>query len=145
MTVVETHANLRRTREAAALIRYEPNGSISATNVQDAIEEAASSPPAIVPTAVNFGMSPYTVLATDNFLAVDTSGGAITINLPVATSRAGVPLTIKDVTGNALANNVTINPNGAEKVDTLAPYLIDADFGGARFVPKASGGWTVDA
>lgn len=145
MTVVNTQEALRRTRESARLERYEPGGSISATNVQDAIEQASTQPPAVIGTPVTVIMSPYVPLPTDTFLLVDTSGGPITINMPAASTRNGVPLTVKDDSGNASTNNITINLNGAETVDGLAPWLVNADFGAVRLVPKAGSGYKVDA
>jgi hypothetical protein len=140
MTTVRT--DLGNTKESARRERFEPTGSITATNVQKAIEQAVSQPIAIVPTAVAFAASPYTVLATDVALYVDPTGGAITINLQASAARAGVPLIIKDVTGHAAANNISLVGNGAETTDSLATYLINADFGGVTLNPL-TGGYTV--
>lgn len=137
MALVKT--DLGNTKESAKRLRFEPFGSISATNVQDAIEEAASSPPVVTETAVNFAASPYTVPVTATFLAVDTSGGPITINLGAASARAGVPLTIKDVTGNAAANNITINRAGADTIEGLTAISVNVDFGGFHLTPRTGG------
>lgn len=141
MTLVST--NLANTRESARQVRYEPTGSISATNVQKAIEQAASQPPAVAATSVTFAMSPYTVLSTDNWLYVNTSGGAVTINMQAAVARAGVPLLIKDISGNGLANPISVVPSGAETIDSLSPYPLTGDFVGAQFNPRAGVGYTV--
>lgn len=130
--------DLGDTRESARRLRFEPVGLITDTDVQKAIERAATQVQPITSTAVTFGMSPYTVLPTDTVLYVDTAGGAITINLQAAASRNGVPLSIKDVTGHANANNITITPNGAETIDTLAMLPINADFGGYKLAPRAA-------
>jgi len=140
MTTVRT--DLGNTKESARRERFEPTGSITATNVQKAIEQAVSQTTALVPTAIAFAASPYTVLASDLALYVDTVGGAITINLPAQASRASVPLIIKDVTGHAAANNISLVGNGAETTDSLATYLIAADFGGVALNPL-TGGYTV--
>lgn len=134
MTIVRT--DLGDTRESASELRFSPVGAVTKTNVQAAIEQVATqvAPPAppVVGTNINFGMSPYTVLAADTVLYVDTSGGAVEIRLQAALDRAGVPISIKDVTGNAAANNITLTPNGAETIDGLASLPIDVDFGGYR-------------
>jgi hypothetical protein len=137
----------------ARRIRYEPQAAIAATNVQDAIQAvqanvvaAASSPPAIVPTAVNFAMSPYTVLATDYLLEVDTSGGAITIQTQASASRANKPFTVKDISGNAAANNISVVRTGAETLDGLTTYPLDSDFRSLTFKPKLAGtGYEVES
>jgi hypothetical protein len=140
MTVLRS--DLHNTRQSARELRFEPTGSITATNIQGAIQQAASQPIVLVPTAVNFAASPYTVKATDTFLAVDTSGGIVVIDLQAEASRLGVPLTIKDVTGHAAAHPMSVVPNGAETVDTLAPYPLAGDFAGVTLIPH-TGGYTV--
>lgn len=134
MTQVQT--NLRNTRERARQLRFEPVGAVTQTNVQKAIEQvsASSASQAITPTGVN--VSPYAVLVTDTVLYVDTAGGPITINLATGSSRGGIPLTVKDITGHAAANPITIVPNGGETIDGQANYPIGNDFGGVRLYPR---------
>lgn len=126
--------DLRETVESARRIRFEPSLLNSATNVQDAIGQAG----AIFPTNVTVGMSPYTPAATDQLLLVDTSAGAVTINLAPSASRI-LPLEIKDKTGNADVNVITINRNGAETIDTQVSVPIDSKFGAIKMVPKTGG------
>lgn len=57
----------------------------------------------------------YTVLSTDQFVEVDSSAGATTINL-LAAADYGLVLTIK----NMGANTVAVTPDGAETIDTVA-------------------------
>lgn len=137
MTTVRT--DLGNTKESARRIRVEPFGSITETDVQEALEQIASLPFTVVSTPIAFAASPYTVLVTDAALYVDPTGGAITINLPAQATRGGVPLTIKDVTGHAAANNISLVANGAENTDGLATFLISADFGGVTLNPLTGG------
>lgn len=143
MTVVGT--DMRITREAADRLRYEPGGTNSATNVQEAIEAVGggggggTSPPAITPTIVNFAMSPYSALVTDYLILVDTSGGAVVINLGAAAGRGNKEITIKDSSGNAATNNVTINRNGADTIDGLTALTLASDFDSATLAPKTGG------
>jgi hypothetical protein len=69
-------------------------------------------------TDVTAGMSPYTVTAGDYELHCDTSGGAITILLPTVASSRKRRIQIMKVTTDA--NAVTITPNGADTVLTVA-------------------------
>ena len=50
---------------------------------------------------------------------------------------------IKDISGNAAVNNITITPNGAEKIDNLSQsFTIGQNRGVIRFYPLADGtGW----
>jgi len=84
--------------------------------------------------------SPYTVLATDTVLLVDTTGSAITLNLGAASARNGLTLKIKDYKGNAATNNITINRNGADTIDGLTSLVIRDNYGGFQINP-ITGGW----
>ncbi len=75
------------------------------------------------------GAYPYLVTSTDLLVLVSTTGGARTINLPVAVAKFAVY--IKDATGNAAANNITIVPNGTEKIDTAASLVLANNYDAA--------------
>lgn len=141
MTTIET--DLRNTRESARRIRFDPVSSITATNVQDAILQVTSLPTVVVPTPVSFAMSPFTPQATDQILEVDTSGGAVTIQMPLAATRV-LDLEVKDITGNAAANPISVQRAGAELIDGLIIYPLDNAYAAAKFGPK-SGGYYVHA
>lgn len=125
--------------EAARRVRFEPTGPITATTVQDAIVQANSLPRPIITTPVTFAMSPYTAVNSDSILLVNTSAGVVTINLQPAAARGGLDLTIKDVTGNAAANPISVVRNGAETIDGLTTYPMDSNYGAATFSPQVGG------
>jgi hypothetical protein len=67
----------------------------------------------------------YTVLATDQFVTVDSSAGATVINLPPAAQHP-LELTIK----NLAVNTVAVTPNGVELLEnTAAAYTLPAPSG----------------
>jgi hypothetical protein len=80
--------------------------------------------------------SPYPWTPASPRLACDTSGGAIVINLPAA---ASMPLDayIAKITGDA--NTVTINPNGAEKIQDDNSQVLDQKFANLRLTPYSGG------
>ncbi len=81
-----------------------------------------------------FADSPYTVLGTDYFISVDTSGGAITITLPNAATLAGRTYVIRDTGGAAAASNITIATAGGNLVGggaSAATKTISAAYAGA--------------
>lgn len=137
MTTIAT--DLRQTQESARRIRYEPTLPFTATNVQDAIGQANSLPKVIVNTPINFASSPYQVRTTDVVLLVDTSGGQVVIDMLPAAQRSGIDLTIKDDTGNAAANPISVVLSGAETIDGLSPYPMDTNFLAVTFSPQAGG------
>ena len=76
------------------------------------------------------GDSPYSVVASDYIIGVDTSGGAVQVNLQAASAAgAGRMLIIKDIKGTAGTNNITIEPNGSEKIDRQSNMIIAANSG----------------
>lgn len=152
MSVVQT--DLRVSPVAAARnISYAPTAPLTAVNVQNAIEQvqaevtlAIVTPPAIVPTAVNFAMSPYTVLATDYLLEVDTTGGAVTIQTQASATRGNKPFTVKDIVGNSAVNAISVLRTAAETVDGLTSYPIDSPYASFTFKPKLAGnGYEVES
>ena len=74
-------------------------------------------------TAVN--TTPYVVLGTDQFLGVDSSGGARQINLPNAPGTGRV-FNVKDSTGSAVANNITITTvGGVVTIDGSTTFVMN--------------------
>ena len=85
--------------------------------------------------------TPYAPVATDSLLLVNFAAPT-TINLPTAASRNGYPLRIKDISGTAQNNNITINKNGSDTIEGLTSILIAAAYGGWNLFP-VSGGWII--
>jgi hypothetical protein len=80
-------------------------------------------------TAVNNAASPYTVLSSDQFIGVDSSGGAVTILLPNAPTT-GTSFYIKDATGSAGINFITVTTvGGTVLLDAAAIYTIQYLYG----------------
>lgn len=64
--------------------------------------------------------SPYTVLATDEIIFCDTDADVIQVNLP-----AGVEGThYKIINCGSFGNNVTVSPNGTEKIFSSTSYIL---------------------
>jgi hypothetical protein len=63
--------------------------------------------------------------------------------LPAAATRNGAPLTINDI-GQATANPITITPNGTEKIDGAANYVLRNNLAWVTLMPFNDGvntGW----
>ena len=94
-------------------------------------------------TSVNNAASPYTVLATDYYISVDTSGGAVSLLFPNAPTfkRTWV---VKDRTGNAGANNITITTvGGVVNIDGATTFLINSNFGSANLIANSTPAYEV--
>lgn len=89
-------------------------------------------------------VTPIVVGAGDEIISTKiTSAAACT--LPLASSRAGKPLTFKDL-GQAGANNITFTTTGGDLIDGLASYVLNINYAGVSFVPFNDGtntGWMV--
>jgi hypothetical protein len=77
---------------------------------------------------VNVNTSPYTVLTTDVYLSVDCSAIPITIKFPNA-ALLGEPYIVKDRTGNANVNNITVTTvGGAVDIDGDVTFVMDSAY-----------------
>jgi hypothetical protein len=90
------------------------------------------------PVSIDHTVSPYTA-AYGQTLLVNTSGGAVTINLPAAVA-GGSSIVVLDVGGSAGTNNITLDPNGAETISGEATVEIDQDHKGLTLYALA-GSW----
>lgn len=75
----------------------------------------------------------YTVLLTDDIIEVNSSGGPYTMTLPapsttLLTTNAGKTWTIKDSSGNAATNNITLTPVSGN-IDGVANLKISSSYG----------------
>jgi len=79
-------------------------------------------------TTVNNAASPYTVLSSDEFIAVDTSGGAVTLRLPNAPATGRV-IFIKDAKGTSATNNISVTTvGGIVTIDGQTTYTIPVNY-----------------
>lgn len=98
---------------------------------------------AIVPTTVT-SAGTYNPLSTDTYLLINRiTPAAGSVRLPLASSRAGVPMVIKDMAGDGLAHNTTVLFTGGETCDGQASIVINTNYGGFKFAPLPAGNWTV--
>lgn len=78
--------------------------------------------------------TPYVVLNSDEFLGVDTTTLAITIQLPNAPT-VGRVFIIKDIAGNARSRNITVTTvGGAVLLDGLTTFVMNTDLEACSFL-----------
>lgn len=81
--------------------------------------------------------TPYNILDDDFLIAVDTDGGDVTVNLPAGTSGQSH---YKIINCGSSGNDVTVNPNGAEKLfGDSSLTLYDGEVADIHF--EATEGW----
>ena len=89
-------------------------------------------------TRISVADTPYTVLSTDEYISVDTSGGAVTVLFP-DTPAIGQEWTVKDATGNALLNNITITTvSGTDFIDGSTIDTIASAYGAVNLIASSS-------
>ena len=77
----------------------------------------------------------YVVLTTDYYVGVTNTAAARTITLPAAaTAATGKMYIIKDESGGALINNITVAGNGAENIDGANTKVINTNYGSVKVI-----------
>lgn len=85
-------------------------------------------------TQITVADSPYAVAPLDVFIGVDSSGGAVTVNLPPAASYLGRVIEVYDVSGTASANTITIDASGGETISGSLTRAVTTSYGGLTIV-----------
>jgi len=86
----------------------------------------------------NVNTSPYVVLVTDEYLSVDSSGGPIIVQLPNAAALSQV-FTIKDRTGSAATNNITVTTvGGAVNIDGATTFVMNTAYQAINVIGNGS-------
>lgn len=79
-------------------------------------------------TAVNHAATPYTVLSTDYYLAVDVTAGVVTIKLPNAPTNY-TQYVIKDKVGLSATSNITVTTvGGTVTIDGVTSYVLNTAY-----------------
>ncbi len=73
------------------------------------------------------------MLTTDEIIAVGTTSGAIAVYLP-ASPIEGAVYTIKDASGNATTNNITVDTTDSTTIDGWSSFVISTVYGSLTLV-----------
>lgn len=84
-------------------------------------------------TAIN-----YSVVGTDYIIGITNTSSARTITLPAASSHTKQIYSIKDESGGAATNNITVNVSGGSNIDGSSSYIINTNWGFANFYSSGS-------
>ena len=77
--------------------------------------------------------STYTVLATDDIIATDSTSNTITLTLP-SSPNVGDVYEIKDVSGQGGTNNVTVDSGTNNVIDSAETFTMDINYGSITLV-----------
>ena len=113
----------------ANLMRFAiPAGGLAMSGTVDMVESAIISQAKLRGASV----SGDTTIADNNYYtiwAVNTSGGTHTITLPTAADNLGRVIIVKDGSGHAASNALTVDGEGSETIDGQASITIDSAYG----------------
>ena len=85
----------------------------------------------------------YTPIANDYYIGVTDTAAPRTVTLPpLASVPEWTQFVIKDESGGAAANNITIDGDGAETIDGAASKIINTNYGVVRLTRGATGWFT---
>jgi hypothetical protein len=84
----------------------------------------------------------YSAKAGDCLVGVNFAG-AVTITLPTAQLRKGRVYTVKDESGAAATNNITVATEGSETIDGSATDVISDNYGSKTYYSDGSNWFTV--
>lgn len=108
------------------------SGGITTSGAGSTITIEGTSETVIPVTAVS--SSPYTVLSTDYYLSVDSSGGAIQVEMPNAPTTGTVYI-VKDSTGSSGTTNITVTTvGGVVNIDGATTFVMNTNYESANFV-----------
>lgn len=80
----------------------------------------------------------YTITSDDYLIRVTSTAAARTITLPTAAGIAGRVYEIKDTSGGAGTNNITIDADGTETIDGAATATISAHYGSIKLASNGT-------
>lgn len=147
--MVQVSTSLHTQQDNARKTRFEPTGNISATSVQQAIQQAdveAAGKVAQVGTArLPAHAASIPILSSDVEVGIDTGTAPTACPLPsvaawAAANPNGLELTIFDSTGHAATNNITPSLNGTDVFTQGVTPVIKTNFGEMKLRPIITGG-----
>lgn len=113
----------RSKADLQALLADNTDGDIGAQDVRDFLETA-------MPATTSVITNSHDVVDGDRIILVDYAG-AVTVRVMTDQITDGRIFTIKDESGAAHTNNITITTEGSEKIDGASEYVIAKDSGAA--------------
>ena len=90
----------------------------------------------------NVTAATYTARASDRVIGVNRAC-TVTKTLPTGEVRTGRIYTVKDESGAAASNNITVATGGSENIDGSATNVISANYGSVTYYSDGTNWFTV--
>ena len=114
---------------------FKDNGNLYKKN-SSGTETQLDAAPAAGNYAVTSTSASYTATTSDNFIACNANGGAITITLYTAVGNSGRQLLVKKT--DSSANAVTVDGNSSETIDGATTYAITIQYESITIISDGS-------
>jgi hypothetical protein len=122
---------------AASLITG-PTGAIGTTGSTGPMVTGPTGPIGYPTSRTAVTTVSYTALISDQYIGVNYAGA---VAIALATGISNQTLIIKDESGSATTNNITITPNGSQKIDNQSSVVIGINY--ASITLWFNGGWWI--
>lgn len=122
-----SYSNNPNSLQAGVGITISPTSGTGANTVTITANGLAAEPVRIAT------VTPDTVTVTDSVVSYQLAApGPVAVNLPAGVT--GQVFYLKDGTGDAATNNITITPNGAETIDDASVAVISTNYGALTLI-----------
>ena len=143
--VSENNASTSETNTAADAVSTAADVVSSGTNATDASNSATAAAASAAEglyrdvVVVNFAASPYTIVSAQDgdFFKVDTSGGAVTINLPDLSLESG-DFRCAIMKETVDANSVTVSRQGTDTINGSTSSTLTSQYEATNFIGDQS-------
>jgi hypothetical protein len=130
---VDGNINIVGTGVSSSGLSSAPNIYVSGTGSTLTINETKAQ---FLTNYTQPGSYPYSALATDYYISVDSSVSAHSIILPTAPTTGRIFI-VKDRTGDASSNNITVSSGGTD-IDGASTYVLDGAYESSSFIYNGS-------
>lgn len=150
-TPIPSH-NLIGNDGASGNLDFIPYTRFIQTDSSGNAEIGTTTPNATLYTYGSIGSNPtntatsYTIAtSTDNYIRVTNTSSARTITLPLCNGKTlGNQYTVKDTSGGAGTNNITVQGNGSDLIDGASTKVINTNYGHFMFKCGVAGMWDIN-
>jgi len=85
----------------------------------------------------------YTVLVSDDIIAVTHTAGAKTITLPLISTTGYLKIHVVDEAGDAVTNNITISATSTDTINGASSALLNTDYSSMTLYNNNAGKWFI--
>ena len=120
---------------------WRKQGEVNADRLNQSMADLSQVVNAPARDAVTTVDAAYTVEFEDGLILADSTGGALTVTLPLAATMTGRVVTVKRVNGGG--NNVTIARSGSDTLDGATSLTLSSQYQSYTLQSDGSAGWWI--